>query len=883
MDPSAIEERIAALKEEALQLRESGDKLGAVRKVREMKALRESLSPAVVARVKVVEAEVESLSPAGSTEAEAQAAVAKAIAEAEVAEAAAKAMARIEAEAAEAKAKAEAEAAEAKAAAAKATAEAEAKAKAEAEAKAKAEAAEAAAKAQADAEAAEAVARGAAETAAKAKAKAEAAQASAKVTADANAKAEAEAKAKAEAEAKAKGDAEAVAAIAAAPAEAVASAMPTAPGAHDAGIEYGEIAPDIAADNMAAHIAAIAAKHEVFSPCSEMPPPPRAASAEPATPQRAQLEALRREEAVPWSPTSLPSESATPQREQLEALRREEYTEPTTPKREQLEGLSFRHSGQISSRHSEQLEGLSREAATTPQTPQTPQLEALEEELLPVAIETTGSLDESPEEGAPEEAEEAEEEAAEEEAEEEEEAYGFGDGLSPSLGEAPVVRPVAVRAYAAPDEAGMSAVVGRSGGGRSSVHVPEGQPYYVPEGQPYHGEVVSLREEDGVGFIQPDGASAYPSELVRSAIAFDLATSLSSTTSMDQIFVGTPVEFHIVEEPSSKKGGKMRATHVKVLLSEPKGAEEEEKEEEEAEEASAAAMMAALAVRKTVTSAAAMEEDIATSAAELAVKKLAAEGEPAATPAPRGSDAGRMGLTPVLVLLGAIVLLPLLAKQGVLMGAGDRGAGRRAESALTHEWPDFEAIERAALNDESKKAAGAQAVATLAAASEAAAAKEAAANEAERIAAEVAAAEELSTGRAAYQASPTEEHIAAEREEAKSLAAKAAAALEAASAAVATGTAEAALAAETALLADAYAASESSSAAKEALPRGLADTSKQCPTWAASGECMRNPSYMASACALSCRLAQAQEASPVAANQPDDEVSLLRANARRSR
>ena len=41
---------------------------------------------------------------------------------------------------------------------------------------------------------------------------------------------------------------------------------PTAPGAHDAGIEYGENAPEIAADNMAAHIAA---KHEVFSPCSE--------------------------------------------------------------------------------------------------------------------------------------------------------------------------------------------------------------------------------------------------------------------------------------------------------------------------------------------------------------------------------------------------------------------------------------------------------------------------------------------------------------------------------------------------------------------------------------------------------------------------------------
>ena len=30
---------------------------------------------------------------------------------------------------------------------------------------------------------------------------------------------------------------------------------PTAPGAHDGGLEYGVIAPDVAADNMAAHIA----------------------------------------------------------------------------------------------------------------------------------------------------------------------------------------------------------------------------------------------------------------------------------------------------------------------------------------------------------------------------------------------------------------------------------------------------------------------------------------------------------------------------------------------------------------------------------------------------------------------------------------------------
>jgi hypothetical protein len=60
----------------------------------------------------------------------------------------------------------------------------------------------------------------------------------------------------------------------------------TATGAHDAGIEYGEIAPD-----MAAHIAAIAAKHEVFSPCSEMPPPPRAAPDE-ADPELSELYAI---------------------------------------------------------------------------------------------------------------------------------------------------------------------------------------------------------------------------------------------------------------------------------------------------------------------------------------------------------------------------------------------------------------------------------------------------------------------------------------------------------------------------------------------------------------------------------------------------------------
>jgi len=69
---------------------------------------------------------------------------------------------------------------------------------------------------------------------------------------------------------------------------------PTAPGAHDAGIEYGEIAADIAADNMAAHIAAMA---------DDMPPPPPAGrlagQSSSLTPyQREQVEAIAREEAA---------------------------------------------------------------------------------------------------------------------------------------------------------------------------------------------------------------------------------------------------------------------------------------------------------------------------------------------------------------------------------------------------------------------------------------------------------------------------------------------------------------------------------------------------------------------------------------------------------
>jgi hypothetical protein len=44
-----------------------------------------------------------------------------------------------------------------------------------------------------------------------------------------------------------------------------------APGAHDAGIDYGEIAADIAADNMAAHIAAVADQEmAAYHPASEL-------------------------------------------------------------------------------------------------------------------------------------------------------------------------------------------------------------------------------------------------------------------------------------------------------------------------------------------------------------------------------------------------------------------------------------------------------------------------------------------------------------------------------------------------------------------------------------------------------------------------------------
>ena len=50
--------------------------------------------------------------------------------------------------------------------------------------------------------------------------------------------------------------------------------LPTAPGAHDAGIEYGEIAADIAADNMAAHIAAMADNMPPPPPAGRLAPPP---------------------------------------------------------------------------------------------------------------------------------------------------------------------------------------------------------------------------------------------------------------------------------------------------------------------------------------------------------------------------------------------------------------------------------------------------------------------------------------------------------------------------------------------------------------------------------------------------------------------------------
>ena len=49
---------------------------------------------------------------------------------------------------------------------------------------------------------------------------------------------------------------------------------PTAPGAHDAGIEYGEIAADIAADNMAAHIAAATDFGETAGKASSSEGPP---------------------------------------------------------------------------------------------------------------------------------------------------------------------------------------------------------------------------------------------------------------------------------------------------------------------------------------------------------------------------------------------------------------------------------------------------------------------------------------------------------------------------------------------------------------------------------------------------------------------------------
>ncbi|KOO28497.1 protein tyr-4 [Chrysochromulina tobinii] len=64
-------------------------------------------------------------------------------------------------------------------------------------------------------------------------------------------------------------------------------------------------------------------------------------------------------------------------------------------------------------------------------------------------------------------------------------------------------------------------------------------------------------------------------------------------------------------------------------------------------------------------------------------------------------------------------------------------------------------------------------------------------------------------------------------------------------------------------------ASAQSAATDQALR--LADESKQCPTWAASGECTRNQVYMAKSCARSCWLYGQAQANPAAGASPHDE------------
>jgi len=96
---------------------------------------------------------------------------------------------------------------------------------------------------------------------------------------------------------------------------------PTAPGAHDAGIEYGEIAADIAADNMAAHIAAMA---------DDMPPPPPAGrlagqSSSLTSYQREQVEAIAREEAAA-TPTTQHDDAAQAEISEEKAARRAAMT-----------------------------------------------------------------------------------------------------------------------------------------------------------------------------------------------------------------------------------------------------------------------------------------------------------------------------------------------------------------------------------------------------------------------------------------------------------------------------------------------------------------------------------------------------------------------------
>ena len=73
------------------------------------------------------------------------------------------------------------------------------------------------------------------------------------------------------------------------------------------------------------------------------------------------------------------------------------------------------------------------------------------------------------------------------------------------------------------------------------------------------GVVVALRDADGFGFVQPDASGGLP----QTDIFFHYASSLAEGCSVEDLVVGTAVEFHV----ATGRDGKKRATKMRLAAS----------------------------------------------------------------------------------------------------------------------------------------------------------------------------------------------------------------------------------------------------------------------------------------------------------------------------